>query len=97
MRRRTLLKRVAASGAAAAGVGGVASAQSSPEGNYVAVTIDGEQRTLTHEEYEAHPETGSLDDVTGDKACLYTCCECCHIYCPDRPCDCTEYCGDCRR
>lgn len=96
MRRRKLLQRIGVSGVAAVGTTGVVSAETELRGNYLRTEIDGEMRTLTHEEFDAHPETRSLDDVKQQAPCAFECCECCSVYdCADDICDCIRECGSC--
>lgn len=99
MRRRKLLKRIAATGAAVTGASGIGAASTDGlRGNYIRTTIDGEARTLSHEEFDAHPETPALDDVNQQDACYFECCECCSPVpedCTDGLCDCVRECGSC--
>lgn len=95
MRRRKLLKRVGAAGVAGMSAAGAASAQTVDPEQIAGVrtTIDGEEVDLTPEEYEAHPETGSVSDVT-QQACYYACKECCLACCTEE-CAYGYRCGSC--
>jgi hypothetical protein len=98
MQRRQLLKQIGASSAIAFGVAGAASARESKEipvseANYVTVEINGEVRDFTVEEFEQHPETGTLSDGTQD--CCYECKECCKACCYDELCCYGQKCGSC--
>lgn len=93
MRRRDVLKSIGASSVAVLGATGLSTAER--DELYVVTEIDGESQQLTLEEFDQHPETKSLSEVSLQSSCSYECCECCELCCPDELCPCGGYCGYC--
>lgn len=76
MRRRDVIKRIGATGVAAVGVSGVASAD---RDNIKAIPwefADGHTEELSPEAFDAHPETPTFDQWRESEE-YATCCACC--------------------
>lgn len=100
MRRRQLLKQIGVASTVALGATGIGSARTADEIaselKYVTTEIDGETRRFTPEEFDRHPDTQSLVELSADASiCSYNCCECCNLCCPTEPCACAGDCGSC--
>lgn len=100
MNRREALKQIGTASVLTLGATGIGSARSTEQflpakAEYLVTEVDGEARQFTPEEFERHPATPSLADVTLTSDCCYECCECCDACCADEVCCCGGDCGSC--
>lgn len=96
MRRRQILKNVGAASVASVGAAGIVAGESDQQIAGVVANVNGERREFTPEEFDAHPETPALEDVTTN-SCSYECKECCDVCCPGELCAWGYTCGSCDR
>lgn len=102
MKRRHVLKQIGAVSTVALGATGITAARTADDlqaagMEYVVTEIDGESQQLSLEEFEQHPDTPSLSEVSvSPSSCPgYECCECCDACCYGELCPCAGNCGSC--